>query len=857
MDVGKALKQYVKICMGQTTMPQSFVTWGLDESYADELGRVSNNLIYSALASSNPVSETVHRVCSTVFRASIAGANEKISARMMSERFAKFMTECLGVPKKIADSFIIPLNVDDDDLLLKHAKDDLLTCFDLVFEDMMGRNTFDETKTASSISEIAERHEARRFKRLDDSSELYLNKFRKRLHLEEATSSSASLESIYVEPEYVYYPNSSTEIGVPAPLKEVIEDFICGDVSRHAGMDCQARVFTILGQPGVGKTSFLQFLISEYEKGGFCPDMKSVYCIPLRELASSGFASSGRPLRFIKDALGIGSEGLSDTLLILDGLDELCLVLSAGASINSFYLSLIRDADSYRNCHVLVTSRLNYVSEVFGRTDKAIVVELKEFSWDRAEEMIDKLGVAREKAAPEAIVASLRDRFEDYPFLTVPLLLYTVIALEINVADIDDIGQFYDRLFAEMTNRSYGVSGPQRFSDVVDPRKLARAFASEMRRQGRKYLDSSEANAALSRIEASLPKGKARKAIEESYGLTFFYEKKHPERFAPEFFHLTFVEFLAAEQIYLSLSKAIEMEGSSDPRKGLLYWWKEMDYLFSGADLSDQVLDFFRYKVESNKNDLAKEAILDTMLEWLFTSYLDKGMVYSAGSEGLDSYMEKASRLFVGYWRLAKCLYPDTPILNSRIDQLPKFINFLRNASRSSMVRLSFRNEVLDHCDLRDLNLSYCDLSGANLSHSELMYTRFVGSDLTGTDFFYSNLHMADFTKAHMDGARIAYADSKTARFDDINVLPAPCPDEFYEVPLLDPYELDEDIPDSPPANIRARKPLCGEIIIDEKQEASEVFYGLHYRVVYSDFGDDHDEFLSKREEAWTKTWRS
>lgn len=822
MDVGKALKRYVEICMGQTTMPHSFVKWGLDESYAEELGVVPNNLIHNALVRPNPVSETVHRVCSVVFRASIDGANKKISARMMSKRFAEFMTECLGVPKKTADSFIIPLNVDDDDPLLKHAKDDLIACFDLVFEDMMGRSTFDEVETASSISEIAERHEARRFKRLDDSSELYLNKFRKRLHLEEASGSSASLESIYVEPEYVYYPNSDAEINIPASLEEVIEDFICGDVSKHANMDHQARVFTILGQPGVGKTSFLQFLISEHDKGRFCPDVESVYCIPLRELASSGFASSERPLMFIKNALGIGSEGLSDTLLILDGLDELCLVLSAGASINSFYLSLIRDADSYRNCHVLVTSRLNYVSEVFGKADKAIVVELKEFSWNGAEEMIDKLGIAREKAIPKAIVASLRDRFESYPFLTVPLLLYTVIALEINVGDINEIGQLYDRIFAEMTKRSYGVGGEQQFSQAFDPRELARAFAADMRCRGKKYLDAYEAAAVLSRISSKFPsEERTREAIEKSYGLTFFYEKANPDAFAPEFLHLSFVEFLAAEQIYLSLSQSIEQNKASEHDEGLVRWWEEMDYLFGGAGLSDQVVDFFRYKVESNEKTLPKEEVVQTMLDWLFIAFLDKGMVYSAGSEDVDNCVTKASRMFVAYWKLMKCLYPRQSILE-KADEYDKseFLLFLRIASRQTDVAFSLQCENLSFCDLRDLDLSDCDLTNADMSRSNLAYSRFLRADLSGANLLCSNLDMVDFTGADMNGTNIAFTSSKTACFDDLQFDLAKYPNKTYG------------------------------LTIDENQKASGIFDEYPHSVMIPETDEIRNELMSNQKDA-------
>lgn len=850
MEVREALLQFVDICLGQRTLPDSFETLGLQGEYLSRIGRPQSNLIYDAASRyAHPVSDTVYHVCSTVFEATIRDCNSKVSAREMSRRFARFMVGCLSLSEEAASSFVIPLGTAGSDL--EHAKDNLLFCFEEIFDSLKGRKDFEPKPVATEIEDLARRLKENGRCRLENSFSLYLNKFRKRLHLEKADGASVSLESIYVEPEYVYCPASAEEMRMAAPLKDVVEAFARNGVSRFGGIDGEARVMTLLGQPGVGKTSFLQFLASEHASGRFCPE-KTICCVPLRDLASSEFASASHPIKYIKDGLGLAERELGSMLLVLDGLDELCLVLSAGTSINDFYLSLVRDADNYSDCHILVTSRLNYVSAVFSASDPTIVFELKEFSWKNAQTMIDNIARAREAEVPGIVVESLRARFRDYPFLTVPLLLYTVVALEINVGDVDEVGQLYDKIFAEMTDRSYGVSGRQLFSEAVDPRKLARAFASEMRRRGRKHLDSFEAKAALSRMDAFLPEGDEREAIEKSYGLTFFYEKKHPELFAPEFLHLTFVEFLAAERIYLTLAQAIEMNEASELDEGLVFWWKEMDYLFSGADLSDQVVDFFRYKVESGQGDLPKEKVVGTMLEWLFSAFLDKGMVYSAGSSDVDNCVEKASRLFVGYWRLMKCLSPDESILDGA-DPIERtdFLHFLRVASRYSDVPLSFRNENLALCDMRDLDLSYCDLSGADMSQSNLSFTRLRDCDLTGADFLCSCLDMTDFTRAHMNGTRIAYAYSEFARFDNIDVSP----DSFC---VFDEMLSECGIEDCPlgeaekeaQAQEELANPPSGYLVIDEEQEARGTFFGLAYWVMKPDDDVDHADLLAKREDA-------
>lgn len=851
MEVKDALSLFLDICLKQRTLPQSLETLGIHGDYVGKVGVLQRNLFYDAIKRyASPVSDTVHLVCSTYFEATIRDCNLKVSAREMSKRFAEFLSECLPIPRESAWAFVIPLGEAEDDLI--RTKDSLIACFNEIFDSMKGCSIFEPEPVANEVIGLASRLREARGCRLDNSTNLYLNKFRKRLHLERAATSNVSLESIYVEPEYVHCMDPYKERRIDAPLKEVVEAFVRNDVSRFGKLDGEARVMTLLGQPGVGKTSFLQFLINEHALGRLCPEVESLYCIPLRDLANSEFTAAHKPLKYIKDGLGLDERGLDNALLILDGLDELCLVLSAGGSINDFYLSLIRDADNYRNCHIIVTSRLNYVSAVFSTTEPTIVFELKEFSWPKAEMMIAKIGSARGVEIPRETVDSLGWRFEDYPFLSVPLLLYTIMALDINVSDVNEIGQLYDKIFAEMTDRTYGVSGRQRFSEIADPRELARVLASDMRCRGRKYLDSYEAAKALSRADLSLPEGADREAIEKSYGLTFFYEKRHPELFAPEFLHLTFVEFLAAEQIYTTLARAIEINSTSEFAEGLILWWKEFDYLFSGADLSDQVLEFFKYKVESNHDHLPKETILSTMLEWLFSAYLDKGMVYSAGSTDIDNCVVKASRLFVGYWRLMKCLRPDESIIdtldpNERID----FFHFLRIASRNSDVPLSFRNENLALCDLRDLDLSYCDLSGADLSQSNLSYTRLRECNLEGANLLCSCLDMADFTGAHMDGACIAYAYSESARFDDIDVMPAVFPNNDLGYSGSD---YDEDMIDSSdgdiPSHMRVETPHRYSLIIDEEQEASGTFVGLAYEVMKPEDDEARSDLLAKRNDA-------
>lgn len=773
MKTEDVLMEFAKAVLGQPTFPENLAVKGPSVEVTETLGKVNRNIFYTAKNYKHPFSESVIFVIETIFRACVEGELSSISPALEVGRFIEFVRRCFPSTKGPLSSFEVASFPEDE--RCEEVRKILIKCveemLDLLAVDLNGVD-INEHAIVSLVDSHAYKAAGVRRKpipAIDDESHRYASTFNKQLHLDRMRKEDVTLKQIYVEPEFCYCPNDTDEIKVEAPLKDLVEAFVHDRLSDHGDFAPRANVLTLLGQPGVGKTSFLSFLCDSHYHGGFCRDVDAFYCIPLRELANTEFAVTDRPLKYICETLRIDPAGRERKLIILDGLDELCLILSAGASINDFFFKLLEDAEKCDDLKVLVTSRLNYVSAVFNKDLPSAVFELKEFSWAQSREMIDKIEKARSDEIPESLVRSLKERYEDYPFLTVPLLLYMIVALGIDVGEVSEIGQLYDRIFDEMSCRKYGLEGKQEFSTVIDPREIARSLAVEMRRRSQKYLDASEAKMVLESIDAKLESKEQRDAVEKGYGLTFFYEKRHPDVFAPEFIHLTFVEFLSAEQIYLILSESISMNKASEFDEGLIYWWEQMDYLLSWSDLSEQTVDFFRYKVESNKDDLPINELVDALLDWLFTAYLSKGMVYKAGSEDMEDCVVKASRLFLNYWRLVKCLKPSESVLSTRdVFERQEFVNFLRTASRNTEVSFSLNYEDLSSCDLQDLDLSDCYLIGANFDDSDLSYSRFVEANLTQAHLSSCKLHMVDFEGAKMHGANISFSECETASFRNI-----------------------------------------------------------------------------------------
>lgn len=589
---------------------------------------------------------------------------------------------------------------------------------------------------------------------ITDETVRYLNLFSQPLHLEDPGASPLRLADVFVQPRFQFVYSHDKRSQPMSRIFEAIDRFARGEEMDDCGGQNPYRVLTILGQPGVGKTSLVAGLVDAHTRGRAFKDLGKVACVRLSRLAHTRFYNAESPLRFIVHHLGFTPGDFENGLLILDGLDELCLVLSAGATINDFYAGLLDDALSFPSLRVIVTSRLNYIGHSLLMNGPSTVVELLPFDLDQVHEMEDRM-IAGGRVIPDPILESLDVRFDDFPYLGVPLLLYTTLSLNLSLSKTMEIGDFYDRIFSEMTKRTYGDGRAQTYSEACDPREIAGAFAVEMRRRSDKCLDERAARAVLASMELDELSEGMREAISKGFGLTFFYTGR-PELdghlLAPEFAHRSFVDFLSAEQIYGKLCEAIDQsEGSSDD-SGLPYWWEQYDYLLGWSEMGPEVLDFFVYKVRNGR--IPESDVANTLFKWFTGAYLDHGMAYRSGRETKENCLTKVLTLFTNYWRLMKSLCPDKSLLKEMVVfDRETFFDMLRVASTKTSQALCFDSEDLGASDLGDMILEECSFRGADFSGANMTDAHCDSSDFTGAKFVNTLLMGTDFENATLSGA--------------------------------------------------------------------------------------------------------
>ncbi len=464
------------------------------------------------------------------------------------------------------------------------------------------------------------------------------------LHLEEVSGSHATLSSIYIEPDYAISLVDGTELKPQASLHELLNSFAHGKVSSvDSALYDSTRVITVLGHPGLGKTSLVASLAAGYKKRTFCPEIKNFYCLSLNSLIPLQFHNAAKPIQFVARKMGLSIDDVENSLIVLDGLDELSMVLPRGESINAFYHRLIDDAKTYDNCRVIITSRYNYINTTNIKQTQSTIIELKPFTVEKAKRLIAKIEATRKTPISQATIDHALESFERFDFLAVPLLLYTVMALDIDVAKTDGMGALYDQAFAEVAKIPLSNGLDANHVAQMNARKIAKMMATEMRRKGRCYLTPEEAQEVLSRFGWEGLSDEEMQLINSNYAVSFFYRDSKTNHFAPEFMHRTFAEFLAAEEIYERLCEDIELGDV----EGMEAWWQDFDYLLGMETLTDQVLSFIKYKITASEADGDK--IANTLCDWFFETYLPAGMLYRAGRKTGESSIEKSYVLLASW----------------------------------------------------------------------------------------------------------------------------------------------------------------------------------------------------------------
>ncbi|MBR6254538.1 MAG: pentapeptide repeat-containing protein [Clostridiales bacterium] len=587
----------------------------------------------------------------------------------------------------------------------------------------------------------------------------FKNHFDKSLFLEKQLSDGkqAKLKDVYISNSFdvLDFPLAKRD----SPYPDIV-GFICDFINNKLASNNYhlpysfspdfIHVLFIKGLPGSGKSSLFYHLAKKkaYDSSFFSD--YTFYFVKLIDVydAMGKNLSTSDPLNDIEQFLGIQKKWKSKTVLVLDGLDEICV--ARDLNIEQLCNNLIDSATS-RRLKIIITTRLNYVNisheknknvinlQLYNLTPKQLgewcdkyfaihdtLSEAKECAMNNITFLEENLKIEEEKEEPEQ--NKLTDIF------AIPLLFYMITVSKIDVSKLGSIGELYDAVFSELQNRNYDEAQEDfrqkpRISKLI-PSSVARQIAVEI--AFKMYTTSS----LLLKLKSDELKDAINKATEKTYSLkekdkqdiemlfpiTFFYKDSVD---VVEFAHKSIMEFFTAEKLYQQVFECDDFDSFINK------------CIVNPIIISVEVLWFFVYFSDKDKCSRLKETFPDIIQDF---KQMIKEKKYFENKNVIFSF-ETSLIVFKIFWFFIRTIFKEDRVKISGIlldETVKKFIECILSINSSNSIPL-LDNSALPY-DFSELvfskySFSYCQLDNCDFNCSELIDCKFDHAKLRKASF--------------------------------------------------------------------------------------------------------------------------
>lgn len=565
-----------------------------------------------------------------------------------------------------------------------------------------------------------------------------------------------TLEDIYTEPKFAFFDVKQNILrDSPESLLELIDQFIKNPSPKNikekykvVNSNYIGNTLFILGEPGIGKSSLVCKIVNTISK-------KKVYCVRLRDLDKKEIQREGA-LKAILNLLSIEDINLTQKTLILDGVDELCGIENYESSIDDFCFSLIKAA-SRLNFKLLFTSRLNYVHLEDSRFNAILVLKLLPFQKEQFKHWFDQYYTKHNQLEQTSLIrehlfmlCNTKEEAEKkkLELLGIPLVLYLLVELQVDISEIHSLGQLYDKLFDNLEGRFYDGKTTHTLPNLYENcKEIAESIAQKMFDIQKDTLTSEQYHEVFLSLPRKLKTSFPMIVENEHFYLLSFYYRMDKEKCSVEFIHKSLMEYLVSEILYDHLSQILEL--SEEKQKEELQ--KELDRFFTFHAITDEISLFFLEKVKKNE----KQQPLFSLLKKYYKFYLEVGFLYKI-SNNINS-LTKIQNLFISYWKLLRIL------ANTKKENL---LEEEKNFFCIYLIRIPFENINLSYQNLAETKLNRADLSGADLRVADLRIANLSGTDLRGTDLRGTDLNWADLSGAKLNNAKLNWANLRGAKLN-------------------------------------------------------------------------------------------
>ena len=566
------------------------------------------------------------------------------------------------------------------------------------------------------------------------------------------------------------------------------------------------KIVIVLGYPGQGKSSFVKKIIYDHisKKRVY---KEKIFLIKLRDIIYNDFFKN--PIEtilaeiesnpFINIFWKLKKDELNDTILILDGLDEIIIRENLATSDIDNFLKDFFQTIMYRfyNLKVIITSRNGYIDLKKIYKDNILILELEEFNLKQQINWLNSYKRFNDTDITEGVLNRIAST-DNYGYIaklvSQPILLYMIAESNINLFNLNSRVKLFNNLFTELINRRYSSEKHGVFKNIKpnDLRVLIQDIAIEIFKSNYEYIHK-ETLVNLNSVkkfylkldeEFGYNKSLKNKKISDALKgimIAFYFketeiDEKNNDDFAVEFYHKSLQEYLTAEKIWYEFQNFIDKDEK--------YILKIINNLFAKKIMTFEIIDYIFEMIEDSSDNYKNE--LFQKLKVSIGYFLEKDFVYNHEINE-KSVLDKSLNSFYGFWIIYSYLLPRQNYEENSIRFLRKFSPLKIYQSifkrRKELVSIQHRKKFIKilkiflansnlPLDLSGLDFSDLDLRGIDFSNCNLDGTIFISTDLS-----YTNLNNTVMRNAELKDSNLAYSliktDFRNSILNNVNFLGA------------------------------------------------------------------------------------
>ena len=649
---------------------------------------------------------------------------------------------------------------------------------------------------------------------IQDDKKYYYDKFTETLFLHRGLPEDKviSLKELYTSPgaEAIGHWRDTINRESYDLIDDAIKQFI-----NYSPKEPGAGTFDILfieGQAAVGKSSLIAWLCWHYNNGDDISNKllgnRKLITIKLRDVsrrfAAHGVLNMQSPfLQFYsyllkKDESLLAQEPhwennikeiFKNSVLVLEGFDELCMVESLFDGGKTTYFQNLNNELSRMDCDckVIVTTRPSYL-KVEGLDFTKAHLSIRPFSVNKRVSWLRKYET-RCTVNDDLKRILLRDDIRVLDgIIDSPLTLYMIVTKNVHISETSSLWEIYNRIFSEeVYKRHYERGNPHDINQYRDllyrlTSEIANAVSKEEHLFATvdKLLEIQNVRTLLDHLHG-LDKEKnpnyqsIKNILEDCFGLASYFkisEKTYADgqsKCAVEFYHNNIKDYFFCEYIWLNLER-IYSEIPNDSFAMEKWFIRNFQEMFqhsvflkdSSEGARSMAIRFLESKVGYLKeHDIRTDFICQEMknhyLQHFFGKMLQTGMLYHYEYNGEENILNMIACIYSAVFSIYHTIYLPYLAENEKISIAKR--EFTIDIGTSFIYRILFpvaniKNQSYIRFDgimFSGIDFGQHDFRYSSFQNCLMIGCDFENCDLRGTDFSFASLQRADLSKAVID----------------------------------------------------------------------------------------------------------